>query len=208
MGPNGSGKSTLAYTIMGHPDYRLSPQSKIIFKGESIRGLSPDQRARQGLFLSFQSPVALTGITPYQLLRNAAENTNLFDLEETIGKVAKELKIKKSLLERPLNQKASGGERKKLELLQAAVLDPQFLIFDEIDTGVDIDALKTIARFLKKRRNGKTYVLITHYNRILEYLQPDQVLVMGHGQIIKVGNKKLAKEIESHGYKIALPGSK
>ena len=202
MGPNGSGKSTLAYAIMGHPAYRLAPESQIIFKNEPIQSSSPDQRSRQGIFLSFQTPLALAGITPYQLLKNALPDINPIELEDKISQVAQELEIKKSLLNRPLNQKASGGERKKLELLQAAILNPQFLIFDEIDTGVDIDALKVIASFLKKRRKGKTYLLITHHNHVLKYLHPDQVLVMNQGEIAKIGGKSLAKKIEKDGYNL------
>ncbi|VVA43352.1 component of SufBCD complex, ATP-binding component of ABC superfamily [Candidatus Roizmanbacteria bacterium] len=200
MGPNGSGKSTLAMSIMGHPLYTIS-DGKIIFKGKNITKASPDERGRSGIFLSFQSPLSLSGVSMFSLLRTAiAGKKDPLALREEIEKTAKQLKIKKELLDRSLNEGASGGERKKIELLQAAILDPELIIFDEIDTGVDVDALRTIAQFMEKNKKGKTYLLITHYNRILKYVKPDQVLVMMEGKIVKKGNYKLAEEIEKNGY--------
>ncbi|MEK7109985.1 MAG: Fe-S cluster assembly ATPase SufC [Patescibacteria group bacterium] len=200
MGPNGSGKSTLAMSIAGHPSY-LVKKGRILFSGKNITKASPDERSQSGIFLSFQSPLSLSGVSIFSLLRTAiAGRKDPLALREEIEKTAKLLKIKKELLDRSLNEGASGGERKKLELLQAAILDPKFIIFDEIDTGVDIDALKTIAQFMEKNKKGKTYLLITHYNRILKYVKPDVVLVMVNGKIVKQGDYRLAEEIEKNGY--------
>jgi len=200
MGPNGSGKSTLALTLMGHPLYQIK-SGKIIFEKKDITDLSPDKRADRGIFLSFQSPLSLSGVSMFSILRTAiAGKKDPLVLREEIKKTAKLLKIKKELLERSFNEGASGGEKKKLELLQASILNPKFLMFDEIDTGVDIDALKTIAQFMEKNKKDKTYLLITHYNRILKYVKPDEVLVMMEGKIVKQGNYRLAEEIEKNGY--------
>ncbi len=183
MGPNGSGKSTLAYTIAGHPTYKPS-SGKLTMEGKDITDLSADKRAKLGIFLSFQNPLSLSGVTVFQLLRIAlGGKKDPLALKKEIEKTANKLHIKKELLERSLNDGASGGEKKKLEMLQASVLDPKFLIFDEIDTGVDVDALRTIARFMNDNKKGKTFVVITHYNRILHYLKPDKVLVMTNGEL-------------------------
>ncbi|MEK7522661.1 MAG: Fe-S cluster assembly ATPase SufC [Patescibacteria group bacterium] len=200
MGPNGSGKSTLALTLMGHPLYQIK-SGKIFFEKKDITNLESDKKANAGIFLSFQSPLSLSGVSAFSLLRTAiAGKKDPLVLREEIEKTAKILKIKKELLERSFNEGTSGGEKKKLELLQASVLNPKFLMFDEIDTGVDVDALKTIAQFMEKNKKGKTYLLITHYNRILKYVKPDEVLVMMEGKIVKRGNYKLAEEIEKSGY--------
>ena len=206
MGPNGSGKSTLAYAIMGHPAYKLVTRNsqlitQISFKNEDITDLEANERAEKGIFLSFQSPLALSGVTVYQLLQLAMNGKkDPLTIRREAQKYAKELGISEELLNRPLNEGASGGERKKMEVLQAAVLDKKFLIFDEVDTGVDVDALKKIAGFLKKHQENRTYVLITHYNRILHHLQPDYVLIMMDGKIVKVGDASLARQIEEKGY--------
>ncbi|MFA6080847.1 MAG: Fe-S cluster assembly ATPase SufC [Patescibacteria group bacterium] len=200
MGPNGSGKSTLALTLMGHPLYKIK-SGKIFFEKKDITNLESNKRAVAGIFLSFQSPLSLSGVSVYSLLRTAiAGKKDPLKLREEIEKTAKLLKIKKELLERSFNEGTSGGEKKKLELLQAAILSPKFLMFDEIDTGVDVDALKTIAQFMEKNKKGKTYLLITHYNRILKYVKPDEVLVMIDGKIVKRGDYKLAEKIEKTGY--------
>lgn len=200
MGPNGSGKSTLALSIMGHPSYSIN-KGKIVYKEKNITKVSPDKRAQLGIFLSFQSPLALSGVSMFSLLRTAISGKkDPLVLKEEIEETAKKLRIKKELLDRSLNEGASGGERKKIELLQAAVLDPELIIFDEIDTGVDVDALKTIAQFMEKNKKNKTYILITHYNRILKYVKPDEVLVMMEGKIVKRGNYRLAEQIEKKGY--------
>ncbi len=202
MGPNGSGKSTLASIIVGHPSYTVN-QGKIFFENDDITELDVDERAKKGIFLSFQQPLSLSGVTVFQLLRLALSGKkDPLKVKEEIDFYAKKLKIKKELLERSLNDGASGGEKKKLEVLQAALLEPKFLILDEVDTGVDVDALKTIALFLDEFKKDKTVLIITHYYRILKYLQPDYVMVMIDGEIKKVGDKKLAEKIEKEGYEV------
>lgn len=205
MGPNGSGKSTLAYAIMGHPGYRLFKNSRIFFNTSRIDTLSPDKRSKVGIFLSFQSPLSLSGVTPFQLLRLALSGKKEpLEVKETLDTYAKQLKIHSDLLYRSLNEGASGGEKKKLEVLQAVVLDPKAIIFDEVDTGVDIDAMKVIARFINAHKKNKTHIVITHYNRILKYLKPDKVLVLIGGRLAKVGSSRLAYEIEKKGYEIII----
>lgn len=202
MGPNGSGKSTLASIIVGHPSYTVE-EGKIFFENDDITELDVDERAKKGIFLSFQQPLSLSGVTVFQLLRLALSGKkDPLKVKEEIDFYAKKLKIKKELIERSLNDGASGGEKKKLEVLQAALLEPKFLILDEVDTGVDVDALKTIALFLDEFKKDKTVLIITHYYRILKYLQPDYVMVMIDGEIKKVGVKTLAEKIEKEGYEV------
>lgn len=201
MGPNGSGKSTLAYSLMGHPSYIADKKSKIIFNKENIIDEKPEKRSQKGIFLSFQSPLSLSGVKVNQLLQFALQGKkDALKIWEETKKYAKELKINEDLLSRSLNEGASGGEKKKLEVLQAAVLDKKLQIFDEVDTGVDVDALKAIAKFLDKHKDGKTYILITHYNRILHYLRPDKVLVIIGGKLVKIEDHNLADRIEKEGY--------
>ncbi|MBI2625354.1 MAG: Fe-S cluster assembly ATPase SufC [Candidatus Nealsonbacteria bacterium] len=202
MGPNGSGKSTLAFSVMGHPSYSFPEKSKIIFDGKNITRLKPERRAKLGIFLSFQSPLALSGVNVFQLLRYASQKKiDPLSLKEKLEDYSRKLKVAKELLERPLNEGFSGGERKKMEILQAAILNPRLAFFDEIDTGVDVDALKTIALFLNDlKKGGKTFVLITHYNRILKHIKPDAVLVMKEGRLVRVGDGKLVDKIEKEGY--------
>lgn len=201
MGPNGSGKSTLAYSLMGHPGYELSKDTSIEYNGTDLTELESHERAEEGLFLSFQSPLALAGVRVYQLLQIAMSGKiKPLDLRKKVQNIAQELKIPEELLGRSLNEGASGGERKKMEVLQAMALDKSFLLFDEVDTGVDVDALKTIAQYLKKHQEQRTYVLITHYNRILKYLKPDNVLVIAQGRLQTIGGPELAERIENEGY--------
>lgn len=202
MGPNGSGKSTLALSLLGHPEYRVARGSQIILDGKNITRKAPDERARLGLFLSFQNPLALSGVSVKDLLRIALEKKYApFELSEKIKVLAKELKIKDELLTRSLNEGFSGGEKKKLEALQAVLLAPKIALFDELDTGVDVDAIKTISHFLKKHLSKKTtIVFITHSTRLLKYLIPDRVLVMKNGQLVKVGTTILAHKIEANGF--------
>lgn len=202
MGPNGSGKSTLAYAIMGHPSYAVDPRSEIYFNNEPIHELEPDKRSELGIFLSFQQPLSLAGVKVSQLLQLALKGKkDPLAIRQEMQKLAKELLISEHLLTRSLNDGASGGEKKKMEVLQAAILDKSFLMFDEVDTGVDVDALKTIATFLNARRKDKTYIVITHYNRILQYLKPDRVLVLENGGISQEGDHSLASQIEEKGYR-------
>lgn len=205
MGPNGSGKSTLAYSIMGNPVYTVRSTE---FRVQSEKGkyvdlsdMKPDERAKVGIFLSFQNPLSLQGVRVTQLLQLALDGkVPALELRRKVAAIAKELHIQPELLQRSLNEAASGGERKKMEVLQAAVLDKTIQIYDEIDTGVDVDALRHIGKFLHARRRDKTYIIITHYNRILKYLPPDEVIVMVEGKIVKVGDAKLAETIEKKGY--------
>ncbi|OGB63598.1 Fe-S cluster assembly ATPase SufC [candidate division CPR3 bacterium GWF2_35_18] len=200
MGPNGCGKSTLANAILGHPSYEIHEESKIVFNQKDINKLTTDKRVNEGLFLTFQTPLALTGVSIFELLKQAQPNKELHKISEEVHNYAKELKVNEELLFRSLNQNASGGERKKLELLQAAVLKPKLIIFDEIDTGVDVDALKDIASFMNKYQKDTTYVIITHYNRILKHVNPDKVIVLENGKITRQGKANLAIEIEDKGY--------
>ena len=200
MGPNGSGKSTLVQTIIGNAQYSLARGSQLIYKGKKLNSLSPDKRAKLGIGITFQSPLALQGIRVFQLLRLAVKGTDVLKLYEQIEKIAHELKIKKELIDRPLNESASGGERKKLEVLQMAVLNPDIIFFDEIDTGVDVDSLKTIFSFLKKIKKDKTFVFITHYSKIFAYLKPDKVLIMKEGRLVKKGGAEVIEMVDKKGY--------
>lgn len=202
MGPNGSGKSTMAAAVMGHPAFELKKGSKISFNRENITDLEANERSKKGMFMSFQSPIALSGVTIYQLLRFALDGAeDPLTIRKRVKEYAADLHISEDLLSRSLNDGFSGGERKKMEVLQAAMLSPKLLFFDEIDTGVDVDALKAIAGFIKKLATpDRTIIIITHYNRILKYLKPDTVLVLKDGEIAKTGDATLAVEIEKDGY--------
>lgn len=202
MGPNGSGKSTLASAIMGHPNITYSRSSKILLDEKNLKNLSPDARAKLGVFLSFQTPLEIPGVTVFDLLRIALEKKfDAVTIHKQVKAYAKELHIKDELLKRSLNEGFSGGEKKKLEALQAVMLAPQFVLFDEIDTGVDVDALKTISQFLKKYLPKKsTLVFITHSTRLLKYVSPDEVMVIKNGKLVKTGKAALAKKIEEQGF--------
>ena len=204
MGVNGSGKSTFAKTIMGDPAFDVI-SGYITLHKKNITKLSPHERARMGIFLAPQSPLAIPGVTVQQLLRTAISRDTLSSdaLLEMITKVAHDLEIKKDLLTRSLNEDFSGGERKKMEMLQAAILDPKYIFLDEIDTGVDVDALTKISAFITQMKTAdtkKTFVIITHYNRILSQLPVDEVLVMHDGIITECGDASLAEKIEKEGY--------
>ena len=205
MGPNGSGKSTLAATIMGHPKYSVGSSSKILLDKKNLKNLSPDKRSRLGVFLSFQTPMELPGVTVFELLRLALEKKYTpIKLHKLVQQYAKELSIKDELLKRSLNMGFSGGEKKKLEALQAALLAPRFALFDEVDTGVDVDALQTIAKFLKKYLPKETtLVFITHSTRLVKYVKPGVVLVLKNGELKKTGTALLAKKIEAQGFDAA-----
>jgi len=200
MGPNGSGKSTLVQTILGNPIYNLSKESSILFGKNKIHTISPDKRAAKGIGVTFQSPIALQGVSVFQLLRLAKKDVDVLKLYQKIEELASELKINKELIDRPLNEGASGGERKKLEILQMAILNPSLIFFDEIDTGVDVDSLKTIFTFLQKFKKNKTFVFITHYNKIFSYLKPDSVIIMKEGRIVIEGGNDLIDIVDKKGY--------
>lgn len=204
MGINGSGKSTLVKTIMGDPLFKTSPASKIALNEKSIKNLEPNERAEQGIFVSMQAPPEISGVTVKQLLRATTRKKSLSakELLEKINHYAKDLKIPEELLDRSLNEGFSGGERKKIELLQMAILNPEYIFLDEIDTGVDVDAIKTISNFLKKfiKNTKKTLVIITHQNKIFKNLNPDHVIVLKDGRIVKEGDFKLIEKIEKEGF--------
>lgn len=202
MGPNGSGKSTLACAIMGHPKITSSRNSKMLVAGKNIRNISPDKRAQLGIFLSFQTPLTLPGVTVFELLRLALEkNTDPVTLHKKVWIYAKDLHIKEELLHRSLNDGFSGGEKKKLEALQAVLLAPRFALFDEIDTGVDVDAIRTISKFLKDHLPKKTtLIFITHATRLLEYIKPQEVIILKDGRVVKSGGLVLAHSIERDGF--------
>lgn len=203
MGPNGSGKSTLALTIAGHPKYQVI-NGKIIFDGEDITNLPPEERVRRGVFLSFQHPVEVEGVKVIQFLQRVLKNLkNLDEIQayEVIFNAVQELGLDNSMLTRFLNVGFSGGERKKLEMLQAYLVKPRLLILDEPDSGVDVDSLKVIARIIDKlHEEGTAILLITHYGRILEHLKPHRVHVIKEGKIVASGGIELVKTIEEKGF--------
>lgn len=205
MGPNGAGKSTLVNTIMGHPKYNVK-EGDIIFEGKSISDLKVNERARCGIFMSFQYPQEIPGITVENFLRSA--KVSIFKKKVGIlafRKILKEklelLKIDESYTKRYLNVGFSGGEKKKNEILQMAVLEPKLAMLDETDSGLDIDAVKIVSEGVSKLRTKENSVLvITHHNSILEYLKPDYVHILVDGRIVKTGDASLAEEIEKSGY--------
>ncbi|MCX8008589.1 MAG: Fe-S cluster assembly ATPase SufC [Patescibacteria group bacterium] len=228
MGPNGSGKSTLAYALLGHPNYELIDTGEVKINEKNLHNLSPDERAKEGLFLAFQSPLAIPGVTVTNLLRTAYQeiygDQDVKETRETIhnpvlqrrwrtstmtlkefSKKLKEyaagLSMDEKFFSRGIHDGFSGGEKKKLEILQALILHPKFAIFDEIDTGLDVDALRLVAKgIVSLREQGTGVILITHYQRILRYVQPDVVHVLVRGKIVKQGGPDLARHIEEHGY--------
>jgi Fe-S cluster assembly ATP-binding protein len=211
MGPNGSGKSTLAGVIMGRPGYRVTG-GDVRYQGESILRLTPDQRARLGLFLAFQYPVEVPGVSVVNFLRsayNAIKNPEADDekrmsalgfrklLKEKMGLVG----VDDDMVRRYVNQGFSGGEKKRMETLQLAVLEPEIAVLDETDSGLDIDALKAVAGGINQLRGPELgLLLITHYQRILEYVTPDHVHVLMGGRIVRSGGPELARELEDKGY--------
>jgi len=205
MGPNGSGKSTLAHVLMGHPNYHVK-QGQVLFNNKNILNLESWKRARQGIFLAFQYPYEIPGLTVYHFLQSAVQVKqgksfvqSSFDLK--IKKVAKDLHLADSFLDRGLNEGFSGGEKKRLEILQLNLLNPKIAILDETDSGLDIDALKLVAGNVKSMVGPNLGVLvITHYQRLLNYLEPDEVHVMRQGKIIASGDKNLARQLEAKGY--------
>lgn len=219
MGPNGSGKTTLAQTLMGSKNYELrSKNYELRLNGKDITSLKTDERAKEGLFLAFQNPVAIPGVsvanllrTAYQIVKNQKDasqksihnpSLSVWEFNEMLVKKAKSLSIPQEFLQRSLNEEFSGGEKKKLEMLQAFVLEPKFAIFDEIDTGLDIDALKIVAKGIKelaKQRAG--ILLITHYQRILRFVRPNLVHILVDGRIAESGGYRLAEEVEKKGYR-------
>ncbi len=209
MGPNGSGKSTLGYTLAGREDYEITSGS-IEFDGEDLGEMEPDERAAAGLFLAFQYPVEIPGVNNAYFLRAAlnaqrkARGESEVDGVEFLKMVRESLKgldMDESLLKRAVNEGFSGGEKKRNEITQMAVLQPRLAILDETDSGLDIDALKLVAEGINRLRDGqRSFLVITHYQRLLDYLSPDHVHVLSDGQIVESGGPELAHRLEEQGY--------
>ncbi|MFA5077093.1 MAG: Fe-S cluster assembly ATPase SufC [Candidatus Micrarchaeia archaeon] len=203
MGPNGSGKTTLGYAIMGHPGYECA--GKIILNGENLAGMPANERARRGVFLAFQNPAQIDGVSLIGLMRKARRakggNEDLGRFSEEMKEGAKRTGFQESMLSRDLNAGLSGGERKKSEVLQMLALAPKLAILDEIDAGLDVDALRTVAKAIKEAgKKGLSLLVITHHANLLKYLKPDCVHIMLDGRITRTENGKFAKEIEKKGY--------
>lgn len=204
MGPNGSGKSTFAAALMGHPAYRL--QGRIFLRGEEISELAPHERARLGMFLGFQHPVAVPGVTVANFLRAAVsarfgEEVPVLAFRKQLQAIFERLDVPWDFASRYLNDGFSGGEKKRMEMVQMLLLQPHFVLLDEVDSGLDIDALKVVARGINEATTGETgLLLVTHYQRILNYVQPDHVHVFKGGKIVRSGGFEQALELEERGY--------
>ena len=209
MGPNGSGKSTLAYVLAGKADYKVT-QGEVLFNGESVLEMEPDERAAKGVFLAFQYPIEIPGVATYEFLRTAmngqrkkrgeAELTTP-DFMKRVREQAAKLSINPEMLRRAVNVGFSGGEKKRNEILQMALLEPSLAVLDETDSGLDIDALKIVADGVNRLRSPeRSAIVITHYQRLLDYIVPDIVHVLSKGRIVKTGGKELALELEKSGY--------
>ena len=209
MGPNGSGKSTLSYVIAGRPGYEVTG-GYIRFDGRSIAGLEPDERARLGLFLAFQYPIEIPGVTGTTFLREALNARRRETGEKEVDPMqfvrlmrdkTKSLGISDDMLKRAVNVGFSGGEKKRNEVLQMAVLEPRVAVLDETDSGLDIDALKVVADGVNALRSAdRAFLLITHYQRLLDHIVPDRVHVLAHGRIVQSGGAELAHQLEARGY--------
>jgi Fe-S cluster assembly ATP-binding protein len=206
MGPNGSGKSTLANTIMGHPDYEVS-DGEILFDGENITEMAPHERAKLGLFLAFQYPVAIPGVSVANFLRLAInaqreEPIKVKEFGEQLSRAVELLDVDRAFTSRHLNDGFSGGEKKRAEVLQMAMLRPQIAVLDETDSGLDIDALRTVAEGVQKLHDdqGLGVLIITHYQRILDYVRPEFVHIMLDGRIVMNGGNELVERLEREGY--------
>ncbi|MDQ3800067.1 MAG: Fe-S cluster assembly ATPase SufC [Acidobacteriota bacterium] len=209
MGPNGSGKSTLAKVLAGHPGYEVL-QGEIIYEGKNLLELEPDERAREGVFLAFQYPVEVPGVSNSQFLRLAynekmkhlgLEELDPLEFNDYLKEKAKVVEMSSDFFKRSVNEGFSGGEKKRNEILQMAVLEPKLAVLDETDSGLDIDALRIVAGGVNKLRDAeKAIILVTHYQRLLNYITPDFVHVLANGKIVKQGGKELALELEEKGY--------
>ncbi|RME65135.1 MAG: Fe-S cluster assembly ATPase SufC [Alphaproteobacteria bacterium] len=209
MGPNGSGKSTLSYALAGRPGYEVTKGS-VRFKGKNLIDMEPNERAGEGLFLGFQYPVEIPGVSTMNFLRTAMNAVRKYRGEDEIGAAdflkslrmrAKELDLSDDMLKRFVNVGFSGGEKKRNEMLQMAMLDPDFAVLDETDSGLDIDALKVVAAGINRLRGPKKAILlITHYQRLLDYVTPDRVHVLSGGRIVQSGGPELAHKLEREGY--------
>ena len=209
MGPNGSGKSTLAKVLAGHPSYEVTG-GEVSFEGKNLLELEPDERAREGVFLAFQYPIEVPGVSNANFLRMAynekakhdgRDELDPLEFEDLLVEKSKVVEMEKSFLSRSVNEGFSGGEKKRNEILQMAVLEPKLAVLDETDSGLDIDALRIVASGVNKLAGpDNAIVLVTHYQRLLDYIKPDFVHVLYKGQIVKSGGKELALELETKGY--------
>jgi Fe-S cluster assembly ATP-binding protein len=210
MGPNGSGKSTLAGVLAGRPDYEVTA-GEVVYRGHDLLDMDPEERAREGLFLAFQYPVEIPGVTNTYFLRAAVNAIRKhrgepeYDAAAFLRLVREKMKLVRmsdELLKRPVNEGFSGGEKKRNEIFQMAVLDPRLAILDETDSGLDIDALRIVADGVNALRGPeRAMIVITHYQRLLNYIIPDKVHVLSEGRIVRSGGKELALELEKYGYK-------
>ena len=209
MGPNGSGKSTFAKVLSGHPSYQITG-GEVLFEGKNLLGLTPEERARAGIFLGFQYPIEVPGVTNSSFLRLAyntvqgargADELDPLEFDDFVREKMKLLEMDPAFLDRSVNAGFSGGEKKRNEILQMSLLAPKLAILDETDSGLDIDAMRVVANGVNKLHTPDIgLVLVTHYQRLLNYIEPDYVHVMEGGRIIKTGDKSLARELESRGY--------
>ncbi len=209
MGPNGSGKSTLSYALSGRDGYEVT-QGEVLFNGVDILGIAPDERAAAGVFLAFQYPVEIPGVATMNFLKAAmnsqrkargVDELSTPDFIRTVKEAAGKLGISMDMLKRPLNVGFSGGEKKRAEILQMALLQPKLCIMDETDSGLDIDALKVVSDGVNALRGGdRSFIVITHYQRLLEHIVPDSVHVLYKGRIVQSGGPELARHLEAHGY--------
>tara|TARA_R110000868_G_scaffold256251_3_gene512953 strand:+ start:7206 stop:7952 length:747 start_codon:yes stop_codon:yes gene_type:complete len=209
MGPNGSGKSTLSYVLAGKDDYEIT-EGEILFKGENLLEMKPDERAAAGVFLAFQYPIEIPGVATMTFLRTAMNaqrkargeaELNTPDFMKIVKQKAAELKVSPDMLKRPLNVGFSGGEKKRNEIMQMALLGPTLCVLDETDSGLDIDALRVVSEGVNALRSpDRAMLVITHYQRLLDHIVPDVVHVMSAGRIVKSGGKELALELEEKGY--------
>jgi Fe-S cluster assembly ATP-binding protein len=209
MGPNGSGKSTLAHVLAGKSDYDVT-EGTVLLNGEDLLALSPDERAAKGLFLAFQYPLEIPGVATMTFLRTALnaqrkqrgeEELSPPEFNRRVFDMAKKLEIDRDMLRRGVNVGFSGGEKKRNEILQMALLEPKLAVLDETDSGLDIDALKVVSEGVNRLRSPeRSFVVITHYQRLLDYIVPDVVHVLSRGRIVRTGGKELAHELEAQGY--------
>lgn len=206
MGPNGSGKSSLANALIGNPKYEVK-SGEMIFDGVNITEMKPEERARLGVIMSFQYPVAIPGVTVREMLlaslRGRGLTVSALDIKNQVEKEGEKLHIDPVLLKRSINEGFSGGEKKKLEILQMRILKPKLLILDEVDSGLDIDALALIANNIKElvKETGMCVLVITHYQRLLKYLVPDRVVVLKKGEVVDRGGVEIVDKLEKEGYK-------
>jgi len=209
MGPNGSGKSTFANVLAGHPGYEVTGGS-VIYEGQDLLQMDPEERARQGVFLAFQYPVEIPGVSNVYMLKAAVNEIRKYRGEDELDAVKflklvreklKLVDMKEEFIHRSVNEGFSGGEKKRNEIFQMAMLEPKLAILDETDSGLDIDALKIVAKGVNELRDAsRSIVMVTHYQRLLDYIVPDYVHVLAGGRVLKSGGKELALELEEHGY--------